>query len=289
MSEYVIITDSTSDLPQEYAAKLDLAIIPYVFQMEGREYFNYLDHREFPATDFYSALKEGKTASTSLVTEERYTQFFEPYLQQGKDILYMCLSTGLSGSYHQCKLAADALAEKYPGRKLEMIDSLCASMGQGLLAYYACKARDEGQSVTEAAQYIRDLIPHICHLVCVDDLNHLRRGGRVTGAAAFVGTMLSIKPILHVDDEGRLIPFAKVRGSNGALEYIVERMQKVTDGSSQIVFISHGDAPERAQKLADLIKSNLGLNSFVLSHIGPVVGAHAGPGTLALFFKGSKR
>lgn len=288
--DYVIITDSTSDLAQGYADALGLVIIPYLFRMGGNEYYNFLDHRELSSKDFYSSLHAGVTATTSLVTAQRYTDTFEPFLKQGKDILYMCLSTGLSSSYSQCLLAAEALSAQYPQRKLIMIDSLAASMGQGLLAYYAAKARDEGKSVEEAGDYIRGLVPQICHWITPSDLNHLRRGGRVSGASAFVGTMLNIKPIIHVDDEGRLIPVAKVRGMSNAMEYMIDRMQDTQlEPKNQIAFISHSDAPDEAKKLADRLINRLGPREIVINDIGPVIGAHTGPGTITLFFVGSKR
>ena len=289
MNEYTIVIDSTTDLPPEFAEELGLVVIPYLFHMDGKEYLNYLDHREFPIKDFYNALRAGRTASTSLVTEQRYTETFEPYLKEGKDLIYMCLSTALSSSHSQAVLAAEALSKRYPERKLEIIDSLCASMGQGLLAYYASKAREAGKTVTEAADYIRKLIPNLCHWVIADDLNHLRRGGRVSGASAFVGTMLNIKPIIHVDDIGRLIPVAKVRGLTNAREYITDRFKETSLDPDQIVFISHSDSYDEAVKVQELIQTKLGLSRFVVSYIGPVIGAHTGPGTLALFFTGSKR
>lgn len=287
---FVIITDSTVDISPAYADSLGLVIIPYIFRIEDREYYNYLDHREFPSKAFYAALHEGKTASTSLVTEQRYTDTFEPFLKQGRDILYMCLSTGLSGSFGQCQVAAEALKKAYPERKLVIIDSLCASMGQGLLAYYASKARDEGKTINETETYVRGLIPKLCHWVTVNDLNHLRRGGRVSGASAFVGTMLNIKPIIHMDNEGQLKPVAKVRGRVNSMDYMIDRMEEtLLEPKNQILFISHSDSAEDAQKLADRVINRLGPREIIINDIGPVIGAHTGPGTLTLFFLGSKR
>jgi DegV family protein with EDD domain len=288
--DYIIITDSTTDLSQEMADELGLEIIPYIFILDGREYLNYLDHRILPIKDFYEAVKEGKSASTSLVTEQRYMDTFEPFLQQGKDIIYFCLSSGLSSSYSQSLLAAESLKEKYPGRKLVMFDSLSACLGQGLLAYYAAKARNGGMGFDELCEYVQKLIPKIVHLVRADDLHHLRRGGRVSGAAAFMGTMLNIKPMIHINDEGRLIPVAKMRGKTKSLEYLVNQLVMVRDKSvDPVIFIGHSDAREEVPLLTEMITKSIGACEFIINDIGPVIGAHTGPGTITLFFVGKNR
>jgi DegV family protein with EDD domain len=288
--DYVIITDSTTDLPQSMADSLGLEIIPYIFLMDGDNYLNYLDHRVLSSKDFYDALRQGKTASTSLVTEQRYIETFEPFLEKGKDILYLCLSSGLSSSYSQSLLAAKYLQDKYPDRKLIMIDSLSASMGQGMLAYYASHARKEGKSLQETAEYVKVLIPHIIHWVRADDLHHLRRGGRVSGAAAFMGSMLNIKPMIHVNDEGRLVPVAKMRGKAKSLEFMVSQLEtNIREPHNQVIFISHSDVPEEALELADMITKKMGKREFVINDIGPVIGAHSGPGTLVVIFLGKTR
>ena len=257
--DYLIITDSTADLPQDYANRLGLEIVPYLFNLDGKEVYNYLDNRELSSEDFYAALRAGKTASTSLVTAERYTQIFKPFLQQGKDILYLCLSTGLSSSYNQSLMAAEALLTEFPDRKIISIDSLGASMGQGLMAYYASKARDEGKTLDQTAAYVKDIILKTCHWVAADDLQHLRRGGRVSGASAFVGTLLNIKPIIHMDDEGRLIPVAKIRGWSNVLDYFGNRMEEtLLTPKDQIIFISHSDSLENAEKLAEYLIKRFG-------------------------------
>jgi DegV family protein with EDD domain len=290
-NEYIIVTDSTTDLPQSTADALGLVIIPYIFILDGKEYLNFLDHRILPLPDFYNMLKAGKTGSTSLVTEQRYMETFEPILQDGKDIIYMCLSSGLSSSYSQSLLAAEALREKYPGRKLAMIDSLSASMGQGLLAHYAVKAKRDGKSFEEAAAYIESLSHRIIHWVRADDLHHLRRGGRVSGAAAFMGTMLNIKPMIHINGEGRLVPVAKMRGKAKSLDYMVERMAATDANEPQhhTFFISHSDSPQEAQELAGMVIKRFGHRDCMINDIGPVIGAHTGPGTLVLTFVGTSR
>ena len=290
MGDFVVFTDSTTDLPVGYAKELELEIINFTYTIDGKEYSNHLDHRELSTQEFYVLLKEGKIATTSLITADRFVKTFEPFIKGGKDILYLCFSSGASGSYSQAVVAADELAETYPGSKLIVIDSLCASMGQGLLAHYAVTEKRKGRTIGEVADYIRKLVPSLAHWVTVDDLVHLKRGGRVSGATAIVGSLLGIKPIIHLDDEGRLIPVDKVRGRQKSLEYLAEKMREtIVEPKNQIVFISHGNSPEDAAKLADLIKKKIGTETFIINDIGPVIGAHSGPGTIALFFIASKR
>lgn len=290
MQDYVIFSDSTSDLPVGLAAELELEIIPYNFRMDGKDYLNYLDNREFDPHEFYECLKSGKTSSTSLVTSYRFTEAFEPFFKEGKDILHLCFSSGLSGSYGQALIAADELTEKYPGRRLIIIDTLCASLGQGLISYYAAKEKAAGKSIEQVADFVRDMIPKLCHWFTVDDLNHLKRGGRVSGASAAIGTLLSIKPILHVDDEGRLSAVDKVRGRVKSLEYLADRMEKsMLPPKDQPIFISHSDALDDAKKLAAIIENRIGSKEFVFGDIGPVIGTHTGPGTITLFYLGDKR
>jgi DegV family protein with EDD domain len=266
------------------------SLIPHINHWVKADDLNHLDHREFSVKDFYNALRAGKSASTSLVTEQRYTEVFEPYLKDGKDILYLGFSTGLSSSYSQCLLAAENLRKAYPNRKLITIDSLCASAGQGLMAYYMSQARKEGKTIEENADYMRSLIPHINHWVKADDLNHLRRGGRVSGASAFVGTMLNIKPIIIMNDEGKLIPVAKTRGRAKAIEYLVDRTcERIIEPKDQLLFICHSDAPEDAQAIADQMSERTHKRPFVIGYIGPVIGAHTGPGTVVIASIGSFR
>jgi DegV family protein with EDD domain len=290
-NDYVLITDSTTDLPPDIAEKLGLTIVPYIFILDGQEYFNHLDHRTLPIKDFYGLLHSGKSASTSLVTEQRYIDTFEPFLQEGKDIIYMCLSSGLSSSYSQSLLAADTLREKYPERKLAMIDSLSASLGQGMLAWYAFKAREQGKGFDEAAAYLETLAKKIVMWIRADDLQHLRRGGRVSGAAAFMGTMLSIKPMIHVNDEGRLVPVAKMRGKGKSLEFLTDQLAavQVDEAPHQAVFISHADALDEAEELKKMVLERFGERDIIINDIGPVIGAHTGPGTIIMTFVGKTR
>jgi DegV family protein with EDD domain len=290
MNKYVIITDSTTDLPQNKAAEWGVEIIPYIFNLDGKEYHNYLDWREISVKDFYDTLRAGKLGSTTQVSQFRYMEIWEPFLKEGKDILYMCLSSALSKSYDQSVLAARELNEKYPDRKVITIDTKSASLGMGLLAYYAAKARDEGKTLDELAAYVEQVIPVMHHWVMADDLHHLRRGGRVSGAAAFVGSMLSVKPMIHMTKDGKLTPMTKARGRNKALEFMLEQITvHKMDPPNQPVFISHSDAPDLAEQLKNMIIAKHGNREFVINEIGPVIGAHTGPGTIALFFVGNER
>ncbi|MDR2166385.1 MAG: DegV family protein [Clostridiales bacterium] len=287
---FQIVVGSTTDLPAKLAEKSGLSVIPFIFTQDGKDYYNYLDNREISSKDFFAALREGKMASTTQITTYRYQEAWEPFLQEGKDILYLCLSSALSKSYEQSVMAAEEIMEKYPERRVITIDSKSASLGQGILAVYAAKMRDQGKSLDEVAAYIQRLIPRLQHWVMVDDLKHLKRGGRASGTAAFVGSMLGVKPVLTVVDDGRLVPKTKVRGKKNALQYIIDQMveQKVKT-KKQTICIVHGDTPELARQLQDMIIAKFGKCEFLISNIGPVIGAHAGPGAIATMFLGAKR
>jgi len=286
---YVIVADSTTDLSPQMAEEWGLTVIPYIFTLDCKDYHNYLDYRELSSKDFYDTLRAGKLASTTQVTPFRYMEAWEPILKEGKDILYMCLSSGLSKSYDQSVMAAQQALEEYPDRKVITIDSKSASLGQGLLAYYAAKARDEGKSLEENAAYINELIPKLHHWVIPDDLHHLKRGGRVSGASAFVGTMLSIKPVLTIIEDGKIVPAGKVRGWGKAFEYVLERMKEHNFSNNNIVFVAHSDAPDRAKQLEEAISAKFDTKNFDYIQIGPVIGTHTGPGTVAVAFLGNER
>jgi len=288
-NNYVIVVDSTTDLTPKMADDLGLVVIPYIFTMEDKDYFNYLDYRELSVKDFYSALRNGKMSTTTQVTAHRYMEAWEPFLKEGKDILYMCLSSALSKSYDQSQMAAMQAMEDYPGRKVITIDTKAASLGQGLLAHYASKAQDEGKTLEENGTYLNELVTRLHHWVVPDDLHHLRRGGRLSGASAFVGTMLSIKPVLSITEEGKLVPVGKVRGWNKAMEHILERMAELgMSPADQPVFIAHGDCIEKANEISAKIAAKFGTTEFIINEVGPVIGTHAGPGTVAVIFLGSK-
>lgn len=290
MSDFVLITDSSCDLPQALADELDIIVVPLTFRIGEKEYSNYLDGREMQPAEFYAQIRGGAMATTSAVNMDTFFNVMEPILKSGKDVLYLAFSSGLSNTCNASMMAARELSEKYPERKVYAVDSLAASMGQGLLAYYAATMRKEGKGIDEVRDWLVNNRLHLCHWFTVDDLNHLKRGGRISATTALVGTMLGIKPVLHVDDEGRLINVSKTRGRQASLAALVDRMEKTVEKpQEQVVFISHGDSADDTQKVADMVRKKMNVKDVVINHIGPVIGAHAGPGTIALFFLGSVR
>lgn len=290
MSEYVILTDSSCDLTAQMADELGLLVLPLSVNINGREYLNYLDEREIASGDFYGMLREGHMGKTAAANPEQFIAFMEPVLKEGKDLLYLAFSSGLSGTYHAGTLAAAELEERYPGRRVCCVDTLCASMGQGLLVYHAAMRRKEGKTLEEVRDYVLKTRLQLCHWFTVDDLNHLKRGGRLSSGAAMIGTLLNIKPVLHVDDEGHLINMEKVRGRRAAIQRLADHLRDTAfDPADQTIFISHGDCLADAEHLAALLKEQFGIRNVHINAIGPVIGAHSGPGTLALFFLGSRR
>lgn len=290
MKEYVIITDSCCDLSEELAQSAGVTVILMVFTIDGEEHRNYLDGREMPYKDFYSRLRAGAAASTSALNMDTFISVFEEQLRQDRDILYLGFSSGLSGTYHVSTLAAEELAAKYPENKIFCVDTLCASMGEGLLVYLAAMKKRDGAAIEEVRDFAEQNKLHLCHWFTVDDLNHLKRGGRISATTAFVGSLLNIKPILHVDDEGHLINIGKARGRRASVESLFAHMKETAlDPSGQTVFISHGDCENDALVLKDMVIKELHPKEVQINAIGPVIGAHSGPGTLALFFLGEKR
>ena len=290
MGDYVIVTDSSCDLSAEMADELELSVLPLSFSIGGKEYLNYLDGREMPVIEFFRRLRLGEPASTAAVNVDAFVREMEPILQSGKDILNIAFSSGLSNTCHAAQMACAELAEKYPERKVVAVDSLSASLGQGMLIYYAVQKKRAGLTIEQLRDWVEENRLHMCHWFTVDDLNHLKRGGRVSATTALIGTMLSIKPVLHVDNEGHLINMGKTRGRRASLDALVDHMaETATDPQDQTVFISHGDTLADAGYVASEIKRRLGVKNVVINTIGPVVGTHSGPGTLALFFFGSHR
>lgn len=290
--EYVIITDSTCDLTPELIEELDIVVIPMEFTMaEGEVYKNYPDGRELGFQAFYDRVRAGAQPKTNQINAATYMEVAAPYLDRGQDVLILAFSSALSGTYQSSVLAVEELREKYPDRQIYTVDTLSASMGEGLLVYHAAKKREEGLSVSELARWVEENRLRLCHWFTVDDLNHLKRGGRVSSAAALFGTILGIKPVLHVDDAGRLIPREKVRGRRSSLEALVKHMRETIDPAEgeQTVFISHGDCEPDVKYLIDLIRAQVPVKEIKVGYIGPVIGAHSGPGTVAVFYLGTTR
>ena len=285
--DFQIITDSCCDFPTPMYGQLGLTFVPLTVEFRGNTFD---DKNDDTLKDMYQGLRAGEVAKTSAVNPSRWSQAMEKALAAGKDVLVLAFSSGLSTTYQSAVIAAEELKDAYPDRKIQVIDTLCASMGQGLLVWYACKKRDEGLSLDEVAQWVLDNRLHLCHWFTVDDLMYLKRGGRISAATSLVGTMLQIKPLLHVDDEGHLINMTKTRGRKAAIDAMVKKAQELGAGyDNSTMFISHGDCLSDAEYLSRQLKEKCGVKDVVISYVGAVIGSHSGPGTLALFFLGSHR
>lgn len=288
MSSFKIITDSASDLPLAVLESLDVDWVELNVYIDGKNY-DY-DGSEESVKKFYDEVRSGMNASTSAANSSEFTELMEKYLKQGKDVLYIGFSSGLSSTYNSGVIAADELRDKYPDRKIYTVSSLCASLGEGLLVYLAARKQKDGCTIEETRDYAESIKLNLCHWFTVDDLFHLKRGGRVSATTAVVGSMLNIKPILHVDDEGHLINVGKARGRKASIKELVVRMKELAiDPENQTVFISHGDCYDDAAALAEMVKKEFNVKNVLIGYIGLVIGAHSGPGTVALFFLGKHR
>lgn len=284
---FCITTDSGADLPLSYCQAHDITVLPLAFTIEGQTY-----HGSGAMDDkvFYDRLRAGALPTTSAANPEDTAALFRTFAEQGKDLLHVAFSSGLSSTSDAAQIAAQMVMEEYPQRKIVVVDSLCASMGQGFLVHQAVKLRDAGETLEDTARKVTDMRLNVVHNFTVDDLGHLHRGGRVSKATAVVGSLMGIKPILHVDDEGHLTSVGKVRGRKASIQALADRMEEQMKGfDNPEVFISHGDCPEDAQALADMVRTRFGIDTIMIGYIGPVIGTHSGPGTLALFFFGSPR
>lgn len=290
MRDYILMTDSCCDLSAPLAQELGILVLPLSLELSGQTYHNYLDGREIGFSQFYDRIRAGETATTSAVSVGAFEEAMRPVLESGKDILCLSFSSALSTTYQSAVIAAGEMAESFPEARIHVVDTLSASLGQGLLVHLCAKQKQAGLDIDALRDYAEQTKGRVCHWFTVDDLNHLKRGGRVSATAALFGTMLSIKPVLHVDDQGRLIPVSKARGRRASLTALVERMeQTAVDPETQTVFISHGDCLEDAQFVADEIRRRFGTEDIRINFVGPVIGNHSGPGTMALFFLGTER
>ena len=284
---YRIVTDSCCDFPEKMYEELNLDYVRLTVNFNGKAYNSY---KEKWLQDMYAGLRKGATTQTSAVNPEGWKAVIEPVLQNGQDALVMAFSSGLSTTYQSAYIAAQELMEVYPDRKVLVVDTLCASLGQGLLVYYACKQRDAGLSLEELHKWCEETKQNLCHWFTVDDLMYLKRGGRVSAATALVGTMLQIKPVLHVDNEGHLISVSKARGRKASIDALAKKVGELgANFQNDTAFISHGDCLEDAEYLASVLKEKYGVKEVVIGYVGAVIGSHAGPGVLALFFLGDHR
>ena len=288
MNQYVILTDSACDISKEILDSWDVRFVSLTFKFTDSdiEYQNL----DMPVEKFYAEMRAGRVAKTAAINVDTFIDLFEKELEQGNDILHIGFSSGLSSTYNAARMAGEQLKEKYPDRKIITVDSLAASAGQGLLVYLTVQKKNEGASIEETAEYAKNLIPHICHWFTVDDLVYMRRGGRVSATAAFFGNALGIKPVMHVDDEGHLVPVAKVRGRKTSISTMADMYTDLAeDLTGGTVFISHGDCIKDAELLAKMLKDKHGVDVQIITSVGTVIGAHSGPGTLALFFVGKHK
>lgn len=290
MRDFVIMTDSCCDMTAEMAEKMKLEVLPLTLQMGEDNYRNCLDGRDIGFHEFYERIRSGETSLTSAVSVGAFEDKMRDALKAGRDVLCINFSSALSGTCQSAVIAAEDLKEEYPEAKIYVVDSLSASLGQGLLLYLCDKRRREGKTIEEVRDYAEETKHKICHWFTVDDLNHLKRGGRISAATAMVGTVLSIKPLLKVDETGHLISVGKARGRKAALKALVDRMEEMAvNPGEQTVFISHGDCEEDARFVADEVRRRFGTEEIEISYVGPVIGSHTGPGVVLLSFLGENR
>ncbi len=290
MNDYVIVSDATLDLPANVIEEYDIRIIPMGVNIDNEEYRHYPDERELSIEDFYQKLKNGAISHTTQITPAVFMDYFEDILKQGKDVLYIAFSSGLSGTYNTSLLVLRDLRGDYPERKIYSIDSLCASIGEGLLVLNAAKQKQQGMNIDELAQWVEANKRSSRHWFTVKDLFYLKRGGRITSIEAMVGTALKIRPVLSTDPEGKLSVVSKIRGTKAELDFMLNKLStEAEDLSAQTIIIGHGDDLAQAKELEKLIRSQLTVKEIIISKIGPVIGTHTGPGMLALVFMGEKR
>ena len=287
MRDYVITVNSTVDLPKEWLEERHVPVIPLKYTIDGE---TYTDMEGLSAKEFFDKLREGKMSTTSQVNPEEAADMLEPFLKEGKDILHLGFSSGLSGTLNSMKIAGEMLQEKYPEAKVIVIDTLCACLGEALLLYKALQQKEKGMNIDELAQWVEENKLHICHNVTVDDLHHLQRGGRISKTTAVLGTLVQIKPIIHMDDNGKLQVIGKERGRKKPLNKIVDMAVEQSKGwDNDIIMITHGDCIKDAEYVAKLVREKMGIDNILINNIGTVIGSHTGPGVVAVFCMGNKR
>lgn len=291
LSKYLLMADDFCDLPERYLEKHNLVVLPTEFELDSTIYANDKNAPNYlSAQDFYRHLRDGSMPKTSALAMDKIKTAMEAALKQDLDVLYIVFSSGLSGTFNNARLAKEELETEYPDRKIFVVDSRAASLGLGLLVHKALELKEAGNDIEEVYRYLEDNKLKFCHYFTVDDLNFLHRGGRVSKATAIVGSVLGIKPVLHVDDEGHLIAIGKVRGRKASLDMLVTKMeQKIGQNPNDIVFISHGDCEADAKYVAEQVRKKFGIKANLINYVGTTIGAHSGPGTLALFFIGDGR
>lgn len=281
MNNFVVSVNSTCDLPKTWLEERNVPVVPLKYTIEDQ---TYVDMEGLSSKEFFGKLREGKMAVTSQVNPDEAREMLESFLKEGKDVLHLAFTSGLSGTYNSMRLAAEELSEEYPERKIMVVDTKCACLGEGLLLYYVLQKRNEGATIEETCAYADELKEHIGHYVTVDDLNHLYRGGRLSKTSAVLGSMIKIKPIIVVNEEGKLEVVAKERGRKKSMNTIVDMaVERTGDFKNEIVMITHGDCLEEAEYLADIVREKMGVENILINNIGTVIGGHTGPGVLAVF------
>ena len=287
MRDYIITVNSTVDTGKEWLEERNVPVIPLKYTIDGQEY---TDMYGLSDKEFFQKLREGKMSVTSQINPEEAKEMLEPYVKEGKDVLHLAFSSALSGTCNSMKIAAEELQEEYPEAKVIVVDTLCACMGEAMLLYYALKQKEAGKTIEEVAQWAEENKLHVCHNVTVDDLFHLHRGGRVSKTAAVLGTMVKVKPIIHMDDNGALQVIGKERGRKKSLHKIVDMAVARSEGwDNEIIMITHGDCLEDAEYVAKLVREKMGIENVFIHNIGTVIGSHTGPGVVATFCMGNKR
>ena len=290
MRDYIIMTDSCCDLTDHMAKELELNVVPLTVHMDGKDYANLLDGSEISFEEFYKNIRAGILGTTSAANVGDFQDAMRPILAAGKDIVSINFSSALSTTYQSASIAAEDMRDEFPDAKIFVVDSLSASLGQGLLLYLAVQKKREGLSAEELVQWVEENKLHIDHWFTVDDLNYLKMGGRVSATTAFLGTMLSIKPVMHTSDEGKLVPMSKVRGRKASLQALVDKVAELgIEPSEQVMFICHADCEVEARAVAEELKARYGVREVYINYIGPVIGSHTGPNTMGVFFVGTKR
>ena len=290
MRDYVIMTDSCCDLTDQMARDLELEVLPLTMHMDGQDYPNDLDGTAISNQEFYKRIRAGKLATTSAVNVGQFQDAMRRVLESGRDIVCVCFSSALSTTYQSAVIAAEDLRAEFPEAEIHVVDSLSASLGQGLLLYLAVEQKRKGLTAAELAKWVEDNRLTVCHWFTVDDLNFLKRGGRVSATTALLGTMLSIKPIMHTSDEGKLVPVSKARGRKAAIAALLDKIEALSiHPEKQTMFICHADCEEDAKAVAQTIQDRFGTPTVQINYIGPVIGSHTGPNTMGIFFVGTQR
>lgn len=285
---FQIVTDSCCDFTQEQYEQMGVACVPLSVVRNGQVENHFSN--ESALKSFYEQMRNGLIATTSALNFSDWVERIEPFLKEGKDVLVLAVSSGISATYQSAMIAAEELKELYPRRTIQVVDSLSGSMGEGLLLWHACRLRDAGAGLGEVAKWLRTHAERVCHWVTVNDLSNLKRSGRLSGVGALVGTMLDIKPVIRVTEEGKLVSDCKVRGRRASIRMLAKKFaanRSVSD--EELVTIAHGDCMEDAMMLEEILRSEYGVKNILKSYVGPILGAHTGPGVLGLFHIGTHR